>query len=130
MTFVAQVAVLVVGWVVVVGPLAALLALLNHRDRRAEALFRRVADQLPGEALRSDLAVGVRCALWSRAATVRLDLRGTPSTGLWETAARLRSALPRWVRLEVEGRVEGTPAPGPVRVTVESAGPAALRPAA
>jgi len=114
-----------------VGPIALLAVLQNHRDRRARALFHVVASQLPAEALRSDVAVDVRCRLFSRGATVHLDLGGAPSQRIWETAAQLRRALPAWVRLEVEGRVDGALAvPRPVRITVESPRPETLRPAA
>jgi hypothetical protein len=106
-----------------VGPIMLLALLQNHRDRRAQALVRLVAGQLPSQALRSDVALDVRCRLLSRRATVRLDLRGAPSPRIWETAARLRRELPAWVRLEVDGHVDGPLAvPRPVRITVESAG--------
>jgi len=131
MTVLANVLSLLVACVVGVGPIALLAALQNRRDRRARALFHEVASQLPAEALRSDIAVDVRCRLLSRGATVRLDLGGAPSPHIWETAARLRRGLPAWVRLEVEGRVDGPLAvTRPVRVTVESPGTETLRPAA
>jgi hypothetical protein len=131
MTGLANVLSLLVACVAGVGPIALLAVLQNRRDRRALALFHTVASQLTAEALRSDVAVDVRCRLFSRGATVRLDLGRAPSPHIWETAARLRRGLPAWARLEVEGRVDGPQAvAGPVRITVESPGPETLRRAA
>jgi hypothetical protein len=122
---------LIVACVVGVGPIALAAALLNQRDRRAQALFSEVARQLPSEALRSDAALDVRCRLFFRGATVRLDLGRASSPHIWETAARLRRGLPAWVRLEVDGQVEGPLAiPRQVRITVESPEPEPLRRAA
>jgi hypothetical protein len=59
--------------------------------------------------------------LLSRAATVRLDLGRAPASRIWETTAQLRRGLPAWVRLEVDGQVDGAAAPPrPVHITVES----------
>jgi hypothetical protein len=131
MTVLANLLSLIVACVAGVGPIVLLAALQNRRDRRAEALFHEVASQLPAEALRSDVALGVRPRLLSRGATVRLDLGRAASQHIWETAARLRQGLPHWVRIEVDGRVDGPLAdPRPVRITVESAAPDMLRRAA
>lgn len=131
MTGLANVLSLLIACVAGVGPILLLALLQNRRDRRARALFHHVASQLPAEALRSDVAVDVRCRLLSHGATVRLDLGGAPAPHIWETAVRLRRGLPAWVRLEVEGHVDGPLAvPRPVRITVESPGPETLRPAA
>jgi hypothetical protein len=131
MTILANVLSLLVACLAGVGPIALLAVLQNRRDRRAQRLFHEVASQLPAEALRSDIAVDVRARLLSRGATVRLDLGRAASARIWETATRLRRALPAWVRLEVTGHVDGPLAvPRPVRITVESPEPEALRPAA
>jgi hypothetical protein len=121
MTVLTNVLSLIVACVVGVGPVALLAVLLNRRDRRAQALFHQVASQLPAEAVRSDVAIGVRCGLLSRRATVRLDLGRAGSAHVWQTAARLRRELPAWVRLEIDGHLDGPlAAPRPVRITVES----------
>ena len=115
MTMLADLLSLIVACVAGVGPIALLLALQNRRDRRARTLFNEVASQLPPEALRSDIALDVRARLLSRGATVRLDVGNASSPQIWETAAGLRRGLPASVRLEVEGRLDGTlagPAPG------------------
>jgi hypothetical protein len=130
-TILANVLSLLVACLVGVGPVMLLAVLQNRRDRRARALFHVAASQLPSEALRSDVALDVRCRLFSRGATVRLDLGHAPAPRIWETAAELRHGLPAWVRLEVEGRVEGRLAvPRPVRITAESPEPEPLRRAA
>jgi hypothetical protein len=122
---------LVAACVAGVGPILLMAVLQNRRDRRAQALFHDVATQLPAEALRSDIALDVRCRLLSRGATVRVDLGTVASAHIWETAARLRRSLPSWVRLEVDGHVDGPLAvPRPVRITVESPEPLLLRRAA
>ena len=131
MTVLANVLSLVLACVAGVGPIALLAVLQNRRDRRARALFHEVASQLPSEALRSDVALDVRCRLLARGATVRLDLGRASASHIWETAVRLRRGLPAWVRLEVDGHVDGPLAiPRPLRITVESPAPAMLRRAA
>jgi hypothetical protein len=131
MTILENVLSLLVACLAGAGPVVLVAVLQNRRDRRAQALLGTVASQLTAEALRSDIAVDVRCRLLSRAATVRLDLGRGPATGIWEIAAQLRRVLPTWVRLEVDGHVDGSLAvPRPVRVTVESAEPEPLRRAA
>jgi hypothetical protein len=131
MTILADVLSLLVACLAGVGPVMLVAVLQNRRDRRARALLGAVARQLPSEALRSDIAVDVRCRLLTRGATVRLDLGRAPAARVWETAAQLRRELPAWVRLEVDGRVDGSlPEPCPVRITVESSEPESLRRAA
>jgi hypothetical protein len=131
MTVLGNVLSLLVACVLGIGPVALIVALLNRRDRRVQTLFHEVASQIPAEALRSDVAMDVRVGLLSRGATVRLDLGCAPSASIWEIATRLRRALPAWVRVEVDGRVEGPLAvPRPVRITVESPEPETLRRAA
>jgi hypothetical protein len=131
MTVLANVLSLVLACVAGVGPIALLAVLQNRRDRRARMLFNEVASQLPSAALRSDVAVEVRCRLLSRGATVRLDLGRASSPHIWETAARLRRGLPAWVRLEVDGHMDGPLAVArPLRIILESPEPETLRRAA
>jgi hypothetical protein len=131
MTVLASVLSLLVACVAGVGPIALLAVLQNRRDRRAQMLFHEVANQLPAESLRSDVALEVRCRLLSRGATVRLDLGSASSPYIWETATRLRRGLPAWVRLEVDGHVDcPLAAPRPLRITLESPEPETFRRAA
>lgn len=131
MTVLANVLSLLLACVAGVGPIALLAVLQNRRDRRAQTLFHEVAMQLPSEALRSDVALEVRCGLLSRSATVRLDLGRVSSPHIWETAARLRRGLPAWVRLEVDGHGDGLLGVArPLRIILESPEPETLRRAA
>lgn len=114
-----------------VGPVFLLAILLNRRDRRARALLHLVASQIPAEAMRSDVAVDVRCRLVTHGATVRVDLGGASWPRVWETVARVRRALPPWVRLEVNGDVDAPPSVlRSLRITVESPASEILRRAA
>ena len=115
MTVLTNVLSLIVACVVGVGPVALVAVLQNRRDRRAQALFHEVASQLPPEALRSDVALDVRCGLFSRLATVRLDLGRTASSHVGDGGpspagpAHLGSARGGRTR----GRPSGRPAPSP-----------------
>ncbi len=102
-----------------VAPVVVLMGLLNVRDRRGAALLGVVCAQLPGEQLRSDVAIDVRPALLSRRATVRIDLGPFAREELWPAVARLRAALPRAVRLVVDGRLDQRQV---ARLTIESLG--------
>jgi hypothetical protein len=122
--WVRDVAGLALAWAVEVGPIAALLALLNRRDRRQADLLRGIAAQFASDAIRSDVAIAVRCGLVSRQAVVRVDMRGLPQEAIWDAAARLGERLPSSVRVLVEGRADR---PRAARITVEARGAAALR---
>ena len=116
MTVLTNVLSLIVACVVGVGPVALLAVLQNRRDRRAQALFHEVATQLPAEALRSDVALDVWCALLSRRATVRLDLgRARVLAGVGDDSPS--PAGPAGVGAARGGRARGRPpgrsAPGP-----------------
>ena len=108
MTVLTDVLSLIVACIVGVGPVALLAVLQNRRDRRAQALFREVASQLPSEALRSDIVLDVRSRLLSRGATVRLDLGRAASSHMWEIAARLRRGT-AGVGAARGGRARGRP---------------------
>jgi len=113
---------------VTVGPLGALLALLNRRDRRRAALVDRVGAALPSVLVRSDLEIEVGAALLSRGGWVHVGLGPSSPSQTGAVITRLRRALPREVRLAVDGRLWG---PEPARVIVESLPtPSSLRPAA
>jgi hypothetical protein len=108
----------------VLGPLAALIALLNRRDRRAAQLLGAATAQFPALIARSAVHVAVRCGLFSRRATVTVDLWPCAADELWAATARLRRALPPEVRLSIRGeigqrlaarvRVDAEPGPVPV----------------
>jgi hypothetical protein len=100
-----------------VGPIGALIALLNRRDRRAAALHVTACAQFSGVVLRSDVAIAVRCAVLSRWARVSVDMRACPRDQLWDAMARLRQALPPSTELRVEGTLGRAI---PARWTVEA----------
>ena len=116
MTVLTNVLSLIVACIVGVGPVALLAVLQNRRDRRAQALFHEVASQLPSEALRSDVALDVRCRLFSRGATVRLDLgraASSPHLGDRSPASPRASGLGAARGGRARGRPSGRSAPGP-----------------
>jgi hypothetical protein len=94
---------LVVALTAGVGPVAVLIGLLNRRDRREAALFRAACAAFSAQALRSDVAVRVRCGLVARRSVVSVDLRACKPAELWEAIARLRQELPSSARLRLDG---------------------------
>ncbi len=101
-----DVALLAVSLVFGLGPVAALVALLNRRDRREGALFADACGAFSGQTLRSDVAIRVRCGLISRRALVTVDLRIWSREEIWDAMTRLRCRLPPWVRLRLDGTME------------------------
>ena len=85
------------------GPVGALLGLLNLRDRRQAELFRVACAAFSSEAVRSDVAIGVRCRLLGRGGVVAVDLRACSPTEFWGVMGRLRAVLPPSARLRVQG---------------------------
>jgi len=94
---------LVVTLTVGVGPVAVLIGLLNRRDRREAALFRAACAAFSAQALRSDVAVRVRCGLVARRSVVSVDLRACTPAEFWEAMTRLRQELPSSARLRLDG---------------------------
>ena len=101
---------------------AALIALLNRRDRRCAALLARASTAFSGEALRSDVAVRVECRLFTPASVVTVEMRVWSSDAIWDAVTRLRRALPASARLRIDGILE--PALR-TRLTVDRLEPAA-----
>lgn len=101
-----DVALLALSLTLGVGPVAALAGLLNRRDRRQAALVASVCGTFSGQALRSDVAIRVRCALFSRRAVVTVDLRVWSREEIWEAMTRLRRRLPSSVQLRLDGTME------------------------
>jgi hypothetical protein len=96
---------LVVAVAAGVGPVAMAILLLNRRDRRAAVLTGLVAGALPAVAVRSDLAIVVRCTLIGPWGTVTVDMRASTPEEVWEAMGRLRRVLPRHVALRVVSRI-------------------------
>jgi hypothetical protein len=95
-----DVGVLVAAFTLAVGPVALLVGLLNRRDRREARVLGAVCRALSAQAMRSDVAVGVRCRLLRDGGLVVVDVGAVPGE-LWDAVARLRAVLPPAVRLRV-----------------------------
>ena len=87
-------------------PVVALIALLNRRDRRARALFTDACSAFSSQALRSDVAIGVRCGILFQRAVVTVDMPLASREEFWDCMTRLRRRLPPRVRLHLDGTVE------------------------
>jgi hypothetical protein len=85
------------------GPVGLLIGLLNRRDRREAALFRAACSAFSGEAIRSDVAIRVRCGLVGRRGVVVVDMRACSPAEVWGAMADLRRLLPPSARLRLEG---------------------------
>ena len=103
----------------------ALAVLPTRRDRRSPAPWRgREPAPVRGaqERHRAGRPPAPGCSPAER--RVRLDLRRAASSHIWEAAARLRTGLPAWVRLEVDRHVDGPLAvPRQSRVRRRETGP-------
>ncbi len=106
-----------------VGPIGLLIGLLNRRDRLEAALFHAACSAFSGEAIRSDVAIRVRCGLFTPRSVVIVDMRACSPAECWEAMTQLRRLLPPSARLRLEGtmgrslrtrltvdRLDGTPA--------------------
>lgn len=89
-----------------VGPVAALVGLLNRRDRRVRALRGVVLAQVNARELRGLFAIQIRCGLFSRRSVVTLDFSGESREQLWEVVGRLSRSLPPHARLVARGPVD------------------------
>ena len=88
-----------------VGPVLALLLLLNLRDRRHARLL-DVVWQLAPRDLSDHVAIQVRCAVFTRRAVVTVDMHACSRDEIWVAIARWSTGLPPKVRLLVNGRVD------------------------
>lgn len=85
------------------GPVGLLIGLLNRRDRREAALFHTACSAFSGEAIRSDVAIRVRCGLLGHRGVVVVDMRACSPAAVWGAMADLRRLLPPSARLRLEG---------------------------
>jgi len=83
--------------------LIGLLLCLNARDRRRDALLAGMLDSVP-RALRSAIAIHVRCSLLSGRAVVDVDMTSCTCTEVCAQVAQWRRGLPPGVRLMARGR--------------------------
>jgi hypothetical protein len=96
----------IVGVSFALGPLVAVLILLNRRDRRAAQLRHTVVEQLALPELRGRMAVHIRCAICSGRSTVIAELLGGTPHEVWNVFTCLASSLPTHVRLLVHAVVD------------------------
>ena len=82
------------------GVLALVLALLNRRDGRADALRGTIAASLTRE-LRDTVSVSIAVTMWSPWARVTLDMRECAAPQTWQVIERLGPRLPRGTTLSV-----------------------------
>ena len=88
-----------------VGPLIALMLLLNARDRREAALLETMWYLAPRD-LRPLIAILAHCDLLSRMSVVEVDMWGCARDEIWDAIARWRAGLPPGVRLLVNGSMD------------------------
>lgn len=87
------------------GPVVALLALLNHRDRRDARLLGAVLKALNWREARGRVAVRVRSTLLSPRSVVAVDMRACSRDEVWDAILRLARCLPPHVHAIVDGTV-------------------------
>jgi hypothetical protein len=91
-----------VGFFAMAGPVLALMAVLNSRDRKEDRLYARILGELNTVDLRGLYSVRVACRTLGLD-TVFIDLWNCPPQRAWEVMMRISARLPRRVRLEVSG---------------------------
>ena len=85
-----------------VAVITVLISVMNRRDRRQARLHSLVARHFPNEVVRSDIVIEARCAMLTRNAVIRVDVRHDGGE-VWPAIERLHQALPPVVRLVVTG---------------------------
>ena len=100
---VARLALLVVGFLGILGPLVLLMGFLGLRDRQESIVLGAVLKELNSPDLRGLFAVNVQCRLFSRQATVTIDLQDCSKEQILDTVIKLSSRVPSQVQLVVNG---------------------------
>ena len=95
-----------IGFLSMMGPLVLLMMFLKLRDQRESNLYTVVLKELNSPDLRGLFAVKIRCSVFSRQDTVRVDLWNCSKEQVWETVIRLSTHLPPEVRLVVNGMTD------------------------
>ena len=122
-----EVTLLVVALAIGVAPFAALIALLNLRDRRCAGLLARASAAFSGEALRSDVAVRVECRLFTPRSVVTVDMRVWSSDAVWDDRDAAQAGAAR-LGAVADRRDAGARAQDPADRRVRGAGAAARPP--
>lgn len=94
---------LVLGFLVIFGPLIFLLLLLEVRDRRQSTLYDVILKDLNSPDLRGLFAVEIQCGIFWRQDTVIVDLWNCPKEQVWDAIINLSAHLPPKVRLVANG---------------------------
>jgi hypothetical protein len=97
---------LVLGFLVIFGPLIFLFLLLEVRDRRQSTLYGVILKELNSPDLRGLFAVEIQCGIFSRQDTVIVDLWNCPKEQVWDAIIKLSAHLPSKVRLVVNGMAD------------------------
>ncbi len=105
MTVLRQLGGLIVVALFTMGPVLAIMLLLNLRDRRQAALLERTWQLTPKD-LSDQIAIQVRCGLISRRSVVIVNMHSCSRNEIWEALARWSASLPPQVRLLVNGKVD------------------------
>ncbi len=95
--------VLVIGFGMMLSPLAVLIAFLRRRERQESLLRRIVAKELNSPDLRGLFAVNVRCGLFTRRGTITIDLLDCSKEQMLKTLLQLSDCLPLEVHLVANG---------------------------
>ena len=97
---------LLVGFMILFGPVIVLLLILNARDRRESTLRGIVFEQLRSPDLRGLFTFRIRHALFLGSSVVIVNLWDCSKEQIWDTTTRLSISLPSEVRLIISGTMD------------------------
>ena len=97
---------LLVGFMILFGPVIVLLLILNARDRRESTLRSIVFEQLRSSDLRDLFTFRIRHALFLGSSVVIVNLWDCSKEQIWDTTTRLSISLPSEVRLIISGTMD------------------------
>ncbi len=94
---------LLIGFGIMLSPLAVLIVFLRRRELQESLLRRIVVKELNSPDLRGLFAVNVRCGLFTRHGTIRIDLLDCSKEQMLKTLLQLSDCLPVDVHLVANG---------------------------
>jgi hypothetical protein len=97
---------LLVGFMILFGPVIVLLLILNARDRRESTLRGIVFEQLRSPDIRGLFTLRIRHALFLGSSVVIVNLWDCSKEQIWDTTTRLSISLPSEVRLIISGTMD------------------------
>ncbi len=101
-----RVGLLIIGFLIILGPLILLMGFLRLRERRESILLGVVLSELNSPNLRGLFAVDVNYGLFTRQGRVTIDLQDCSKEQIWEAIVRLSARLPLQVQLVVNGMTD------------------------